>query len=346
LASLPSAGRRSPEEIDLLEELEDLLHFLGPWAHMRSLDLALIVSPAAPARLVIEPAGLHQMLASLVGTAVQTSMRGEVVVEVGLATRAADLCIAPSARLMGGSQGSPTPAGRALRFLVRDNSAGLPVDRLHQLLDRSPSEQEPNSTDWESHIQQAKQLAHLQGGHLTLESIAGAGNRFTLTLPCTEPASSARPAPLVEPRLRERSVLLADDSPTLRRVFQEWLAGWGMRVTVAEGGQAALTALRQAHNSRRPFDLVLLDVRMPRPSGLAVAEQASRHGWAARTVLLLVSPPQRRDDNEVFRQLGIRALVVKPVRRRDLLNALLTGLAGPGTEPRPAQAVSTAVCNL
>src|SRR5947209_16911712 len=72
--------------------------------------------------------------------------------------------------------------------------------------------------------------------------------------------------------LRDLSALIVDDNATNRRLLEEMLLGWRMVPTLAASVPDALTALRVAQASGRPFRLVLTDVQMPDADGFTLAE--------------------------------------------------------------------------
>lgn len=84
------------------------------------------------------------------------------------------------------------------------------------------------------------------------------------------------------PTRRER-ILLADDEEMVRKAIRLILAGCGYQIAEAVDGEDAVEKYRQASP---PFDLVLLDLDMPRLNGFDALERIRDHHSAARAILL------------------------------------------------------------
>jgi CheY-like chemotaxis protein len=125
-------------------------------------------------------------------------------------------------------------------------------------------------------------------------------------------------------------VLAVDDNATSRRILAEVLAGWQMRPTVVETGQAALDAVAKARQAGEPFALALIDARMPGMDGFTLAERVQP--WTGGTVLML-APGGRPGDGDRRRRVPGAAHVTKPIKEVDLWKAVLLALGKP---PAPA----------
>ena len=126
-------------------------------------------------------------------------------------------------------------------------------------------------------------------------------------------------------------ILLVEDDRVLRTTLCDALEGEGHAVAVAADGDEALAALRE-----RGFDLLVLDVMLPGPSGLEVLRQLRRRD--ARTPVLLLTARSSEGDKVLGLELGADDYVTKPFSLRELLariRALLRRVEPPAVE-RPA----------
>jgi CheY-like chemotaxis protein len=130
--------------------------------------------------------------------------------------------------------------------------------------------------------------------------------------------------------------LIVDDNATNRRILDEILTLWGMRTTVADGGESALRALALAREHGEPYRIVLLDFQMPGMDGFEVAERIKGQVELASTTIMMLSSVGQRGDAARCRELGVAAYLTKPVRQSLLLDALQEILAGPGGAAAPA----------
>src|ERR1700726_401351 len=109
-----------------------------------------------------------------------------------------------------------------------------------------------------------------------------------------------------------------------------------MNPTAVEGGQAALEALEIANSEGHPFPLILLDGQMPEMDGFALAEQIQKQPNLAPATVMMLTSAGHLGDAARCRALGIRAYLVKPIRQRELLNAICQVLgAGPQAPDLP-----------
>ncbi len=118
-------------------------------------------------------------------------------------------------------------------------------------------------------------------------------------------------------------VLVADDDPDILELVRFKLEQAGHDVTTVSDGDAALAAVRQDG----PYSLILLDVMMPRRTGIEVCE-ALRGDAATRSVaiLMLTSKAQESDVERGF-AAGADDYIVKPFSPRELLSRVNAALA-------------------
>ena len=123
-----------------------------------------------------------------------------------------------------------------------------------------------------------------------------------------------------------RRVLIVDDNQTNRRVLEEMSIGWGMRPVAVDGGPAALASVEDAWVAGEPYEVVLLDVRMPEMDGFAVAEAMGPNPHMAGATIVMLTSDDRAQEQARCEALGLSAYMVKPITKRDLLRSLQRAL--------------------
>jgi two-component system chemotaxis response regulator CheY len=127
-------------------------------------------------------------------------------------------------------------------------------------------------------------------------------------------------------------ILIIEDSPLIRRMYGLAFSRQEHELVEAEDGRKALAALAA---SKQPFDVILLDLRMPDMNGVEFI-QAVRRGTLFREVPIVVttaepeSSPLLRD----ARGLGVAAIVKKPWKPQDLVGIVQTALRPHPGKPR------------
>jgi CheY-like chemotaxis protein/HPt (histidine-containing phosphotransfer) domain-containing protein len=129
-------------------------------------------------------------------------------------------------------------------------------------------------------------------------------------------ARSPKKRPGPERRLR---VLLAEDNAVNRELALEILRERGHRVTIAVNGREALDLARKSS-----FDAVLMDVQMPEMDGLAATRAIREHEQRTRTHVPIIAMTAHalKGDRERCLEAGMDSYVSKPIRPRDLLEAV------------------------
>jgi signal transduction histidine kinase/CheY-like chemotaxis protein/HPt (histidine-containing phosphotransfer) domain-containing protein len=306
------AGRLELEAIDfdLRELVEDALGLLADHAQRKHLEVACRVADELPAAVRGDPGRLRQVLVNLLSNAVKFTERGEIVVSV----RAAE--------------------GALVRFEVADTGIGMAPEVVSNLFE--PFRQADSSTSRRFGgtglgLAIAKQLVALMGGELGVQSAPGKGSSFWFS--ARLPAGAGRkPLPSERP-LRGLSVLVVEDNPTNRSILVEHAIGWGMRADGAYDGAEALKILRAAARRGAPFDLALVDVKMPVVDGLAMARAVQADKTLAHTRLVMLTSVAADGEIGLARRAGVTAWLTKPVRRAELYACLSGGAIEP---PQPA----------
>ncbi|HEX2559670.1 ATP-binding protein [Phenylobacterium sp.] len=288
-----------------------------PAAEAKGLSLAVEVDSELDVAVLGDRARLGQVLNNLLSNAVKFTERGAVTLQV--AGRARD-------------------AAAALVFTVRDTGMGFSPEESERLF--KPFEQADASTT-RSHggtglgLTICRQLTAMMGGTLMAQSAPGEGSAFRLelALPLAERADQA-PEPAAGPAQVQWEgaprVLLAEDNAINRRVVQLMLAGLELELDwVEDGVQAVEAATRQA------YDLILMDLHMPRMDGLAAIEAIRRREaeqGRGRTPIIVLSA----DVDEVQRRrtavAGADDHLGKPLRAEELMACLARRLSAEPVE--------------
>ncbi|NEP01270.1 MAG: response regulator [Symploca sp. SIO2E9] len=124
-----------------------------------------------------------------------------------------------------------------------------------------------------------------------------------------------------------KRVLVVDDRAINRQIVQHQLSAKGMEVDEAENGVAALNALQVAAEAGKPYDIALLDMKLPKIDGSTLGRLILTEPDWAQTKLVLMTSLHAGDSGEPLLKSGFSDYLVKPVKESRLLQSLLKVLA-------------------
>lgn len=134
-----------------------------------------------------------------------------------------------------------------------------------------------------------------------------------------------------------------DDNDTNRKIVCAHLAHWGCRYADARNGCEALAALRQAEHEADPFDLVLVDMRMPEMDGEQLGQRIKNDPALKDVPLIMLTSIGQRGDASRLTAIGFAGYLLKPIKPSLLFDCLLTVLSqqtDEAPEPEPPRLVT------
>ena len=281
-------------------------------AHQRGLELAYEVKPQVADALVGDPGRLRQIVVNLVSNAIKFTERGEVVVSVDVE--------------------SESDQEAMIHVSVRDTGIGIPKEKQQLIFDAFSQADGSTTRKYGGTglgLSICGQLTQMMGGRIWINSTPGVGSVFHFTARFgIQDHRVSEPAEQQDVDLTGRAVLVVDDNATSRRILVATLSAWDMVPTAVDCLPAALDALSQAHESGRPFDLVVLDSSMPGTDGFELVERIKGHPAAAPMVMMFTTVGHRGDAARC-REVGVRAYLLKPVRPSELREAIRTAFGRP-----------------
>jgi len=299
---------------DLRESLGDTLKSLAQRAHLKDLELAFQVQASVPVMLEGDIARLRQIVVNLVGNAIKFTESGEVVLNVDCGEKSKD--------------------SAELHFCVSDTGVGIPAEKcatIFRAFEQADSSTTRRFGGTGLGLTISSKLVELMEGKIWVESTVGSGSRFQFTARLGVPDEAEQPR-LSHVTVSGTSVLIVDDNATNRRILQDMLQNWGMSPTAVDNANEAISVLREASKSDKPFQLVVSDVNMPDVDGFTFAEWVRADEDLAKTIMIMLTSGGRPGDVDRREDLDIAAHLMKPAKQSELFDAIVSALGVTGPE--------------
>jgi diguanylate cyclase (GGDEF)-like protein len=265
-----------------------------------------------PRRLLGDPLRLGQVLLNLAGNAVKFTSQGEIMIAVDVLEH--------------------LDQNVRLRFSVRDTGIGMTPEQMANLF-QSFSQADSSITRKYGGtglgLAISRQLVELMGGTIAVQSTPGVGSCFSFEIELGVAPEGAGTSE--RQALDQHRVLVVDDSATAREVLADMLASFGIHdCMAADSGPAALDLLLAAEVAGQPFDLVLMDWRMPGWDGVETARRIrSDKRITATPAILMISAHAREDVMHQIDNAGVDGFLIKPVVPSLLYNSMVDILQPP-----------------
>ncbi|WP_374468616.1 ATP-binding protein [Phenylobacterium sp.] len=304
------------EPADLPGLLRQVADFWRPQAESKGLALRLELDDSLPAFAQLDAVRLRQVLFNLLGNALKFTEQGSVT----LSARA-----------------GAVRAGRCrVSIAVADTGPGIPEAVLPTIFERYAQAGREAARRDSSGLGLAvcHQLAELMGGRIRAESPPGQGATFHLDL-VLEVAAAGRPTSEARGEgegIRPLRILAVDDHTVNLTVLEQLLTPEGHEVVKA-GTAAEGLKLAEAE----AFDVILMDIHLPRTSGMqALKALRAGKGASRRTPVIALTADVVSRGEADYRALGFAGLVAKPLEAPVLFAALARAAAARPRRRAPA----------
>lgn len=313
------AGKVELERVDfdLRHLAESAINAVRVPADQKALDLKLDLDPQLPTFMRADPTRLKQVLLNLLSNAVKFTSEGSITLSI---------------------ESFEQKEGRFIRFSVKDTGPGIALETRERLF--RPFEQADGTVTRRFGgtglgLTISMDLVSLMQGELLLESELGQGSCFFFEIPFeegeqpniddanTQSLPNIEDAPDTKP-LHGKSVLLVEDNEMNQRVATAFLERFGLIVNLAGDG---IEAIERVQLER--FDLVLMDVQMPRMDGLTATGELRKLGFVKLPIIAMTAHASAEARAQSL-AAGMNDHISKPIDSRELYASLMRALVKEG----------------
>ena len=297
---------------ELRREVEALIGTFGYRASEKGLELQSRLDEGVPDRLRGDALRIRQVLMNLISNAVKFTERGTVALHVGLESRSEDRV--------------------RIRFSVADTGIGISAADQERIF--APFTQ-VDASSTRRHggtglgLAIASDLVEAMGGRLSVQSREGEGSvfSFALNLSTVAPKAEGEPPGEAQPKNETAEVrmsphgvlrvLVAEDTPTNQKLISHVLQKRGHHIDIAATGEEAVAAV-----VKRQYDVILMDVQMPKMDGLQATAAIRALPGRERVPIIALTAHAMSGDRQRCLDAGMDHYLPKPLDIRKLLEVV------------------------
>lgn len=304
-ASKIEAGKLDIEEIEfsLDKVLEGVSDLLETKIQEKGLEFYFDIGEEVPRNMVGDPVRLSQILTNLTSNAVKFTEKGHVIISIKVLEQ--------------------TPGLLKLEFSVQDSGIGLSEDQVDRLF--KPFNQADSSTTRKFGgtglgLTIVKKLVLLMNGDVWIESQLGKGSSFIFDIDL-KPSQEEIEPPSTEDSSQGIRILVIDDSPFMRDILLAMLKSFRFDTTVTSRYAEGLKELKSALQNR-PYDLVIIDNKLPDATGAKVCPEIKTVNPDRDTKTILISGFLEKDILREIETAEFDGFLHKPITLSSLLNMI------------------------
>ena len=292
-------------EMNLAEIIDEVNSIIRPQAQAKNQTFDIFVSPLKYELLQGDKLRINQILINLLSNSVKYTPAGGRI----------QMRVEELPQVM--------QKYSRVRFTVSDNGMGMSEEYLKVIFD--PFTREETKATYEIQgtglgMAITKSLVDLMGGSIKVTSKLGEGSTFTVEL---------------ELRIREQEVddpkfwtnygvarmIVTDDDEEVCRSVVKVMARNGVEADYATDGETAVQMMQSARQAGRPYDVILLDWKMPRLNGLDTA-RLIRLDYSEKVPILLLTAYDWSEIEDQAAEIGIHHFMPKPFFMSTFKNAI------------------------
>jgi len=312
------AGRFELDRInfDLREMIESVYDLFFQAANEKKVSLITNVEEGVPRIVYGDPARLRQILINLIGNAIKFTDHGSVNVNALLAELRDGACL--------------------LRFEVRDTGIGIAREQIKTIFDTFSQADSSTTRKYGGTglgLTISRQLVEMMEGTIDVESEPGKGSVFWFSILLQIPQDQdtalseyQEEEQVLENRIYDYRVLLAEDNRTNQIVAEAMLKFFGCRVDLVVNGREAVEAVKE-----KKFDLIFMDCQMPELDGYMATDEIRRfekQNGSSRTPIIALTAHALSGDRERCLAAGMDDYLSKPLCQKDLHSVLSKWASG------------------
>jgi signal transduction histidine kinase/DNA-binding response OmpR family regulator/HPt (histidine-containing phosphotransfer) domain-containing protein len=313
------AGKLDMEavEFDLSKTLDNVANVITVKAKEKeNLEVLFNLDTEVPNLLIGDSLRLNQILVNLGNNSIKFTEQGEIVLTTKIIEKSEDEI--------------------TLQFSMRDTGIGMSEQqqaRLFQAFSQADSSTTRKYGGTGLGLTISKRLVNMMGGDIWVESEVGKGTSFSFTANFGLGKETGKKRYVPSQDIRGLKVLVVDDSATSRAILRDILESFSFEVYLAPSGEEALEEIEWA-DQNQPFELVLMDWKMPGMDGLETSRRIKTHKALNKIpVIVIVTAYGREEFMRQADEIGLEGFLHKPVSASMMFDTVMQALGKEVEDP-------------
>jgi CheY-like chemotaxis protein len=289
--------------VDLHELVQSIAQSMQFNANDKKIYIKYTVDEATPKHLLGDSTRLCQVLLNLLGNAVKFTEKGGVTIDLAVVEQ--------------------SDKDVKIRFAVTDTGIGIANDKINTIFESFKQAEADTSRKYGGTglgLAITKKLIELHDSHINVDSVLGQGSTFWFTIKFDKGyINTDNNNNKVEAGL-QLNVLVVDDNQINRLLINKVLGKWGATIDFAENGLEAIEKIE----SKRNFDVVLMDIHMPVMGGLEATEiiRSKNDTYLQQLPIIALTASMLNSEVNNITRAGMNDYILKPFDPKDLYDKL------------------------
>lgn len=282
------------EELDLVEVIEGLNSIIRPQVTAKEQTMDIYTSGFSHEHLIGDKMRINQILINILSNAVKYTQKGGRI----------EVSIRELPQVLEGYS--------RVQFQIKDNGQGMSEEYQKIIFDPFTREQNGNTNKIQGTglgMAITSNLVKLMGGTIKVESTLGEGSVFTVELELRIGEKEEEPEFWKDHGVMR--IIVADDDKDICENVVQSMAGTGVAVDYVTDGEKVIPMIREAREEGKPYDLMLLDWKMPKQNGLETARLVRKNYPDKLPILIFTAYDWAEIEKEAF-EVGVDHFMPKP----------------------------------
>jgi len=296
---------KTPFDIDEIFKLCRII--ITPKTHEKGLLFYCYTEPLNNILLIGDPAKLRQILINLLSNSIKHTDTGMVKLLSNVTKK--------------------TENSITIYFEIKDSGAGMTKEQISSIIQPYEQDNEKNrKLSFGSSIglglTLTRNFIELMGGVLKIESAPGLGSKFSFEITFETKEKPSHTGENIKSKLEEKpvfngEVLICEDNELNQQVIFSHLSRVGLRTVIAPNGKIGLDTVKsRIEKNEKPFDLIIMDIRMPEMDGIEAAKRIIETGCT--TPIIALTANAMLHEKEDYFAAGMKDCISKPFTSKEL----------------------------